>query len=81
VCVCSLPLRFWVGVVTRPGCLFDVHNLPAVDACLSVIAQTLMDSCATHPQRLSKVCLSVRPSVCLSQVQLMLPNFRVKTRV
>ena len=53
--VSSLPLRFWVNVVTNPDCVFDVDKSTVVDSCLSVVAQTLMDSCATHEHRLGKV--------------------------
>jgi len=51
---CSLPLRFWVNVVKNPDFVFDVHKTSAVDCCLSVIAQTLMDSCSVSEQKLGK---------------------------
>jgi len=44
-----------VNVVTNTDCVFDVDKSVVVDSCLSVVAQTLMDSCATHEQRLGKV--------------------------
>jgi hypothetical protein len=50
----SLPLRFWVNLIKNPNFLFDVHKSPAVDACLSVVAQTFMDACSTSEQRLGK---------------------------
>jgi len=52
--VCSLPLRFWVNVIKNPEFVFDVHKTSAVDSCLSVIAQTLMDSCSVSEQKLGK---------------------------
>jgi len=53
-CVCSLPLRFWVNVISNPDFVFDIHKTSAVDSCLSVIAQTLMDSCSVAEQKLGK---------------------------
>ncbi|XP_024078908.1 plexin-A3-like, partial [Terrapene carolina triunguis] len=50
----SLPLRFWVNVIKNPQFVFDVHKSSITDACLSVVAQTFMDSCSTSPQRLGK---------------------------
>ncbi|KAL0600081.1 Plexin-A4, partial [Plecturocebus cupreus] len=38
-----LPLRFWVN----PQFVFDIHKNSITDACLSVVAQTFMDSCST----------------------------------
>jgi len=52
--VCSLPLRSWVNVVKNPDFVFDVQKTSAVDSCLSVIAQTLMDSCSISEQKLGK---------------------------
>ncbi|XP_059588999.1 plexin-A3 isoform X3 [Alligator mississippiensis] len=49
-----LPLRFWVNVIKNPQFVFDVHKTPITDACLSVVAQTFMDSCSTSAQRLGK---------------------------
>ena len=69
VCCSSLPLRFWVNVVTNADFVFDVDKSIVVDSCLSVVAQTLMDSCATHEHRLGKVRsvikLIITASVCL----------------
>ena len=53
-CVRSLPLRFWVNVVKNPQFVFDVDKTSAVDSCLSVVAQTLMDSCSVSEQKLGK---------------------------
>ncbi|CAM5174006.1 unnamed protein product [Eretmochelys imbricata] len=50
----NLPLRFWVNVIKNPQFVFDVHKSSITDACLSVVAQTFMDSCSTSPQRLGK---------------------------
>jgi len=50
----SLPLRFWVNVVKNPQFVFDVDKSSAVDSCLSVVAQTLMDSCSVSEQKLGK---------------------------
>ncbi|XP_054164068.1 plexin-B-like [Oppia nitens] len=50
----SLPLRFWVNLVKNPDFLFDIEKSSSVDACLSVIAQTFMDSCSTQEHRLGK---------------------------
>uniref|UniRef100_UPI00358EDA3B plexin-B1-like isoform X3 n=1 Tax=Myxine glutinosa TaxID=7769 RepID=UPI00358EDA3B len=50
----SLPLRFWVNILKNPHFVFDVHVSDIVDASLSVIAQTFMDSCTTTDQRLGR---------------------------
>uniref|UniRef100_A0A6A7FXH8 Plexin-B-like n=5 Tax=Hirondellea gigas TaxID=1518452 RepID=A0A6A7FXH8_9CRUS len=50
----SLPLRFWVNFIKNPDFILDVHKSPTVDSCLSVIAQTFMDSCSTSEHRLGK---------------------------
>jgi plexin A len=50
----SLLLRFWVNILKNPEFLFDINKSHIVDSCLSVIAQTFMDSCSTHEQRLGK---------------------------
>lgn len=52
--VCSLPLRFWVNVIKNPQFVFDIHKNSITDACLSVVAQTFMDSCSTSEHRLGK---------------------------
>lgn len=54
LCVCSLPLRFWVNVIKNPQFVFDIHKSSITDACLSVVAQTFMDSCSTSEHRLGK---------------------------
>lgn len=43
----SLISRFWVNYIKNPNFIFDVNKTPTEDACLSVIAQTLMESCST----------------------------------
>ena len=55
VCDSSLPLRFWVNVITNADFVFDVDRSIVVDSCLSVVAQILMDSCAAREHRLGKV--------------------------
>ncbi|XP_067110336.1 LOW QUALITY PROTEIN: plexin-A4, partial [Osmerus mordax] len=49
-----LPLRFWVNVIKNPQFVFDIHKSSITDACLSVVAQTFMDSCSTSEHRLGK---------------------------
>ena len=50
----SLPLRFWVNFIKNPDFVFDIYKTTTVDSCLSVIAQTFMDSCSTSEHRLGK---------------------------
>lgn len=50
----SLPLRFWVNFIKNPDFIFDINKTVTIDACLSVIAQTFMDSCSTTEHRLGK---------------------------
>ena len=50
----SLPLRFWVNMIKNPQFVFDIHKNSITDACLSVVAQTFMDSCSTSEHRLGK---------------------------
>ncbi|XP_044257238.1 plexin A3 [Tribolium madens] len=50
----SLPLRFWVNIIKNPNFVFDIHKSNIVDSCLSVVAQTFMDSCSTSDHRLGK---------------------------
>ncbi|XP_062842202.1 plexin-A2-like [Trichomycterus rosablanca] len=49
-----LPLRFWVNVIKNPQFVFDIHKSSITDSCLSVVAQTFMDSCSTSEHRLGK---------------------------
>lgn len=53
----SLPLRFWVNLIKNPNFVFDIHKSNIVDSCLSVVAQTFMDSCSTSDHRLGIVIL------------------------
>lgn len=55
VCVCSLPLRFWVNILRNPHFILDVHVTEVVDASLHVIAQTFMDACTKTEHKLSRV--------------------------
>ena len=48
----SLPLRFWVNLIKNPNFVFDIHKSNIVDSCLSVVAQTFMDSCSTTDNKL-----------------------------
>uniref|UniRef100_A0A673NJJ3 Plexin-B1 n=1 Tax=Sinocyclocheilus rhinocerous TaxID=307959 RepID=A0A673NJJ3_9TELE len=50
----SLPLRFWINIVKNPQFIFDVQVSDNVDAVLSVIAQTFMDSCTTTEHKLGR---------------------------
>ncbi|XP_013401098.1 plexin-A4-like [Lingula anatina] len=50
----SLPLRFWVNMIKNPNFVFDIHKSNIVDACLSVVAQTFMDSCSMSEHKLGK---------------------------
>ncbi|GFO06432.1 LIM domain-binding protein 3-like [Plakobranchus ocellatus] len=50
----SLPLRFWVNIIKNPDFVFDINKPRIVDSCLSVVAQTFMDSCSTSEHRLGK---------------------------
>lgn len=57
----SLPLRFWVNILKNPQFVFDVQVTDSVDAVLSVIAQTFIDSCTTTEHKVGRVrntCLS-----------------------
>uniref|UniRef100_A0AAR2K0Q0 Sema domain-containing protein n=1 Tax=Pygocentrus nattereri TaxID=42514 RepID=A0AAR2K0Q0_PYGNA len=51
----SLPLRFWINIVKNPQFIFDVQASDNVDAVLSVIAQTFMDSCTIAEHKLGRV--------------------------
>lgn len=50
----ALPLRFWVNLIKNPNFLFDIYKSEIVDSCLSVVAQTLMDSCSKSDHKLGK---------------------------
>uniref|UniRef100_A0A667X3Y6 Plexin-B1 n=1 Tax=Myripristis murdjan TaxID=586833 RepID=A0A667X3Y6_9TELE len=50
----SLPLRFWINIVKNPQFIFDVQTSDHVDAVLSVIAQTFMDSCTIAEHKLGR---------------------------
>ena len=49
----SLQLRFWVNMVNNPDMLFDINRSDTVLACMSVIGQTLMDSCSVTQHQLT----------------------------
>ncbi|KAK2825168.1 hypothetical protein Q7C36_019095 [Tachysurus vachellii] len=50
----SLPLRFWINILKNPQFIFDVPASDSVDAVLSVIAQTFMDSCTIADHKLGR---------------------------
>lgn len=50
----SLPLRFWVNIIKNPDFVFDIFKSNIVDASLSVIASTFMDSCSQSRLDLNK---------------------------
>ncbi|KAI5612368.1 plexin-B1 isoform X2, partial [Silurus asotus] len=50
----SLPLRFWINILKNPQFIFDVPTSDNVDAVLSVIAQTFMDSCTIADHKLGR---------------------------
>jgi len=43
-----------VNLIKNPNFVFDIHKSNIVDSCLSVVAQTFMDSCSTSDHRLGK---------------------------
>ena len=43
-----------MNVIKNPDFIFDVHKSNIVDSCLSVVAQTFMDSCSMSEHKLSK---------------------------
>ncbi|XP_070295710.1 plexin-B1-like [Salvelinus sp. IW2-2015] len=49
-----LPLRFWVNILKNPQFVFDVQVTDSVDAVLSVIAQTFIDSCTTSEHKVGR---------------------------
>lgn len=48
-------LRFWVNLIKNPNYVLDVEKTNTLDATLSVVAQTLMDSCSVSEQQLTEV--------------------------
>ena len=48
-----------MNIIKNPEFVFDIHKSNIVDSCLSVIAQTFMDSCSTVEHRLGKVCIYI----------------------
>ncbi|XP_041129023.1 plexin-B3 isoform X2 [Polyodon spathula] len=50
----SLPLRFWVNILKNPQFILDVQVPSSVDAILSVIAQTFIDSCTTSEHKVGR---------------------------
>lgn len=66
LCLCSLPLRFWVNILKNPQFVFDIDKTDHMDACLSVIAQAFIDACSISDLQLGKVSLSLSLSVNVS---------------
>ncbi|KAI6236464.1 hypothetical protein M3Y95_00160400 [Aphelenchoides besseyi] len=50
----ALPLRFWVNLIKNPDFIFDIQKPTKIEGSLNVVAQTLMDSCSTQDQHLTK---------------------------
>nr|XP_040025127.1 plexin-B3-like [Gasterosteus aculeatus aculeatus] len=50
----SLPLRFWVNILKNPQFVLDVQITDSIDAVLSVIAQTFIDSCTTSEHKVGR---------------------------
>uniref|UniRef100_A0A672ZY77 Plexin-B1 n=1 Tax=Sphaeramia orbicularis TaxID=375764 RepID=A0A672ZY77_9TELE len=50
----SLPLRFWVNILKNPQFVLDVQVTDSIDAVLSVIAQTFIDSCTTSEHKVGR---------------------------
>ncbi|XP_078064843.1 plexin-B1-like, partial [Mustelus asterias] len=50
----SLPLRFWLNILKNPHFIFDIQVSDNVDAALSVIAQTFIDSCTTTEHKVGR---------------------------
>ncbi|XP_037335663.2 plexin-B1 [Pungitius pungitius] len=50
----SLPLRFWVNILKNPQFVLDVQISDSIDAVLSVIAQTFIDSCTTSEHKVGR---------------------------
>uniref|UniRef100_H3CAZ5 Plexin B3 n=1 Tax=Tetraodon nigroviridis TaxID=99883 RepID=H3CAZ5_TETNG len=50
----SLPLRFWVNILKNPQFVLDVQVSDSMDAVLSVIAQTFIDSCTTSEHKVGR---------------------------
>lgn len=57
----SLPLRFWVNILKNPQFVFDVQVTDSIDAVLSVIAQTFIDSCTTSEHKVGRVSKLINP--------------------
>ncbi|KAF3840446.1 hypothetical protein F7725_006308 [Dissostichus mawsoni] len=50
-----LPLRFWVNILKNPQFVLDVQVTDSIDAVLSVIAQTFIDSCTTSEHKVGRI--------------------------
>uniref|UniRef100_A0AC34RI63 Sema domain-containing protein n=1 Tax=Panagrolaimus sp. JU765 TaxID=591449 RepID=A0AC34RI63_9BILA len=50
----AIVLRFWMQLIHNPDCLFDIQRQTCLDASLTVIGQTLMDSFSQSEYPLGK---------------------------
>uniref|UniRef100_A0A8C1RHX2 Plexin B3 n=1 Tax=Cyprinus carpio TaxID=7962 RepID=A0A8C1RHX2_CYPCA len=66
----SLPLRFWVNILKNPQFVFDVQVTDSVDAVLSVIAQTFIDSCTTSEHKVGRVSTAINLLTSLAMTSL-----------
>lgn len=64
----SLPLRFWVNILKNPQFVFDVQVTDSIDAVLSVIAQTFIDSCTTSEHKVGRVSKLINPPSAMSML-------------
>lgn len=55
--------RFWVNLIKNPHYILDVEKSATLDSTLSVVAQTLMDSCSANDNDLAKVSLEKTNSI------------------
>ncbi|MGH0182764.1 UNVERIFIED_CONTAM: hypothetical protein FKN15_027224 [Acipenser sinensis] len=66
----SLPLRFWVNILKNPQFILDVQVPNSVDAVLSVIAQTFIDSCTTSEHKVGRVIMALEEDPTAQKMQL-----------
>ncbi|KAG2455825.1 PLXB1 protein, partial [Polypterus senegalus] len=66
----SLPLRFWVNILKNPQFIFDVQVSDNVDAILSVIAQTFIDSCTTSEHKVGRIIMALEEDPVGQKMQL-----------
>ncbi|TMS01286.1 Plexin-B3, partial [Larimichthys crocea] len=66
----SLPLRFWVNILKNPQFVLDVQVSDSIDAVLSVIAQTFIDSCTTSEHKVGRIIMSLEEDSSGQKMQL-----------